>query len=472
VERVNPRLGKHVRELSLEQEKGSGGNSSAPRSPVAKPQLHLLIPNKTPTKVKPDLEDRWEAALGTVRAAEQGFGCFMRPWKFETVKDGLPLDGIIVFLNCSRLRCDAIILTPAGHLHSVPLSNRTNQRTLEGLTKRFAQGSRDVCESRITGSDFDRDVLNSISSHLWGAVVKPVTESLGKVAFGPRRIWWIPTGAFTWLPIHPASPPRPKSDALGFEPETIIPFDWASSYAVTLRSLLRPLHGAAQKAMLRTSPTRHILAIGAQPARRTTSLLGGLGTSVQCLKNHVTGMDNVALVTLEGPFATFANICRALKPSEHSVDMLHISLPIQLNPIRTPDSAWVGADGGRIRLADVLTITTSGRDTMPEFAFVTSSSLQMEGLDNNSGGGEFLTMAGAMHFSGVGSVVGALWNAATEDSAAIAKRVYGRMFPGRAPPGTADGDEKCLDVFLDGIEGLRKARVPLHRTLPFVHYGL
>ena len=109
---------------------------------------------------------------------------------------------------------------------------------------------------------------------------------------------------------------------------------------------------------------------------------------------------------------------------------------------------------------------------MPEFAFVTSSSLQMEGLDNISGDGEFLTMAGAMQFSGVGSIVGALWNAATEDSAAIAKRVYGRMFPGRAPPGTADGDEKRLDGFVDGIEALRKARVPLHRTLPFVHYGL
>jgi hypothetical protein len=202
--------------------------------------------------------------------------------------------------------------------------------------------------------------------------------------FGSEEDLVDPTGAFTWLPIHAAAPPTPKSesgDALGLEPETIIPTDWASSYAVTLRSLLRPLHGAAQKAMLRTSPTRHILAIGAQPARRTTSLLGGLGTSVQCLKSHVTGMDNVALVTLEGPSqATFANICRALKPSEHSVDVLHISLPIQLDPIQLSNSAWVGADGGHIKLADVLTITTSGRDTMPEFAFITSPSLRMEGL--------------------------------------------------------------------------------------------
>jgi hypothetical protein len=475
LERVNPHLAKHVRKLALEQEKGSGGNSPPPRSPVPKPQLHLHIPNKTPTKVKSDLEDQWEGVLGTVRAAEQGFGGFMRPWKFETVKDGLSLDGIIVFLNCSRLRCDAIILAPSGHLLSVPLSSRTNQKALQDLTKLFIQGSRDICESRITGSDFDKDVLSYISSHLWEAVVKPVTESLGKLALGPRRIWWIPTGAFTWLPIHAAAPPISKSesgDALGLEPETIIPIDWASSYAVTLRSLLRPLHGAAQKAMLRTSPTRHILAIGAQPARRTTSLLGGLGTSVQCLKNHVLGMDNVALVALEGPSqATFINICRALKPAEHLVDVLHISLPIQLDPIRPPNSAWVGVDGGSIKLADVLTITTSGRDTMPEFAFITSPSLRMEWPDTMSVGGEFLTMAGAMQFSGVGSVVGALWNATTEDSAAIAKRVYARMFPGRGPP-SADGDEKRLDGFVDGIETLRKARVPLHRTLPFVHYGL
>jgi len=34
-ERVNPRLAKHVRELALEQEPGSGGTSSTPRSPVA-----------------------------------------------------------------------------------------------------------------------------------------------------------------------------------------------------------------------------------------------------------------------------------------------------------------------------------------------------------------------------------------------------------------------------------------------------
>ena len=473
LERINPRLAKHVRELALEQEKCNGGSNS----PATKPQLHLHIPNKTPTKVKSDLEDRWEATLGTVRAAEQGFGGFMRPWKYETVKDGLPLDGIIVFLNSSRLRCDAIVLTPTGHLHSVPLSNRTNQKNLEDYIRLFIQGSRDICESRITESDFDIDVLSPISMHLWEAVVKPVTESLGKSAQGPRRIWWIPTGAFTWLPIHAAAPPTPTSgsgDALGLEPETIIPTDWASSYAVTLRSLLRPLHGAAQKAILRTSPTRHILAIGAQPARRTTSLLGGLGTSVQCLKNHVTGMDNVALVSLEGPSqATFATICRALKPDEHSVDVLHISLPIQLDPLRLSNSAWVGADGAPIKLADVLTITTSGRDAMPEFAFITSPSLRMEGSSTmHPVGGEFLTMAGAMQFSGVGSVVGTLWNAATEDSAAIAKKVYARMFPGKAPASAADGDPKRLDGFVDGIETLRKARVPLHRTLPFVHYGL
>jgi hypothetical protein len=479
LERVNPHLAKHVRELAVEQEKGSGGNSPPPRSPATmKPQLHLNIPNKTPSKSKTDLEDRWEATLGTVRAAEQGFGGFMRPWRFETVKDGLPLDGIIVFLNCSRLRCDAIVLTPTGSLHSVPLSNATNQRTLEEFTRLFIQGSRDICESRITGSDFDKNILSPISSHLWEAVVKPVTASLGKMELGPRRIWWIPTGAFTWLPIHAATPPMPRSegsgDALGLEPETITPFNWASSYAVTLRSLLRPLHGAAQKAMLRTSPTRHILAVGAQPARRTTSLLGGPGTSVQCLKNHVAGMDNVAFVSLEGPSqATFANICRALKPSEHSVDVLHISLPVQLDPLRLPNSAWVGADGGLIKLADVLTITTSGKDTMPEFAFITSPSLQMEGSSTSMPvDGEFLTMAGAMQFSGVGSVVGALWDAATEDSAAIAKKVYARMFPGRGPPSAADGDEKRLDGFVDGIETLRKAQVPLHRTLPFVHYGL
>jgi hypothetical protein len=39
-------------------------------------------------------------------------------------------------------------------------------------------------------------------------------------------------------------------DALGLT-------DWASSYAVTLRSLPLLLHGAAQKVILRTSPTRH-----------------------------------------------------------------------------------------------------------------------------------------------------------------------------------------------------------------------
>lgn len=109
---------------------------------------------------------------------------------------------------------------------------------------------------------------------------------------------------------------------------------------------------------------------------------------------------------------------------------------------------------------------------MPEFAFITSSSLRMEGLGAIPIDGEYLTMAGAMQFSGVGSVVGALWNAATEDSAAIAKRVYARMFPGRAPPSAADGDERRLDGFVDGIETLRNARVPLHRTMPFVHYGL
>jgi hypothetical protein len=94
---------------------------------------------------------------------------------------------------------------------------------------------------------------------------------------------------------HMAGP----GDVLGLELGTITAFNLASSCAVMLQSLLRPLHGAAQKAKLRTSPTGYILAVSAQPACITTLSLGGPGTSVQFLKNPVAGMDNVTFVSLE-----------------------------------------------------------------------------------------------------------------------------------------------------------------------------
>jgi len=116
-------------------------------------------------------------------------------------------NGPIVLINVSHVRCDAILVEahairclPLPLLHEIDVKER-----VESL--RMTRGSLNIPGARI--------LMSQTLEWLWDAVARPVLDALGfhKPPSGPLwpRVWWIPTGLLSLLPLHAAGRHQPNS---------------------------------------------------------------------------------------------------------------------------------------------------------------------------------------------------------------------------------------------------------------------
>jgi hypothetical protein len=124
--------------------------------------------------------------------------------------------GPAVILNCSQSRCDALLVT---------VDDISNIR----LSIKGAHVIRKVRELRASGVSFD------LLKWLWDMIVSPVLEALGydKAPLNGKfpRVWWIPTGYLSLLPIHAAGAHLDRSSNAAIDRVM-------SSYATSLTSLV------------------------------------------------------------------------------------------------------------------------------------------------------------------------------------------------------------------------------------------
>ncbi|WP_052745252.1 CHAT domain-containing tetratricopeptide repeat protein [Streptomyces sp. WM6386] len=182
------------------------------------------------------LAGQWHDLLTEIRTTRPGFRHFLQP---PPVSDLLAQAdaGPVVVVNVSRFRCDALLLTRGG-LRVVPLPELTlggvRQHVDAFLTalREFTDPERDFLE------DPDRqDVLDLVLRRLWDTVAGPVLDALGMDGVSaqpaPQRLWWVPTGPLTLLPLHAAGHHREVGRPV---PRTVL--DRAvSSYTPTVRAL-------------------------------------------------------------------------------------------------------------------------------------------------------------------------------------------------------------------------------------------
>ncbi|CAG8706618.1 4143_t:CDS:2, partial [Acaulospora colombiana] len=427
LEQINPELANHLVEVLIEQEQHHPSDDTgpivSPTSPLLKPSS-LKAPWMTAAEEKTRLEgtpdDRWNSIVGTVRAAEAGFSNFMRPWSLESLRaeDAHVPVGPVVILNSSYIRCDAIVLVSTSEPVLVPLEAVTKGE-LERLAAQLVTGVRQLGEGTVTGFEFDKAVLEPVLKTLWEKVVSPVLEKLEEVAVG-RNVGWIPTGAFTWLPVHAASLVAREAivrerDDRTEEEEGIrhTRIDYASKYtsyyATSLQSLLRPpvSHGGPS----------NMLIISDQPARRAP-LLGGVVTSIQALRAQLgsksddgrdkQGQKMVNLQSFEGPGSAVPGaIIRALQPptradnesddahdANNAVDAIHFSCSTFCDALRPSNSSWRVADGGVVRVSDLFGPTRAGGPSEGKLRLPQ----------------ELMSPEAALQFAGVRSVIGQIWN--------------------------------------------------------------
>jgi tetratricopeptide (TPR) repeat protein len=191
-----------------------------------------------------ELVDRWQELMETIRSRPD-FERFGLPPTVDELRRAAA-GGPIVAVSISGAGCDALILTEDG----------SDRLELPDLTEARVVEQADLFLRALdppTGEQIDTDTMHQVLEWLWNTVAEPVLASLGLTA-PPQpsadwpRMWWMPTGALTVLPLHAAGYHRDPTSGRSVLERVV------SSYTPTVRMLLH--------ARQRPQPKRETLAVG------------------------------------------------------------------------------------------------------------------------------------------------------------------------------------------------------------------
>lgn len=344
-----------------------------------------------------DLAAEWDRLLDEVRAKD-GFEDFLRPPRpARLLPHGAP--GPVVLVNVSRFRCDALVIDAAG-LRVVPLPHLT----LAGTVDRAAAflGALDRLQDP-NGTDLmaqvsDEDEIDGHLGWLWDTVAGPVLDALGISGVPgtePPRVWWIPTGPLSFLPLHAAGHHREGSGRTVLD--RTVP-----SYTPTVRALAQARARAAGSA-----PSFLVVAVPRAPAARP---LPGASEEAAALARMLPGARR-----LTGEAATRDAVVAGLR--DHA--WLHFCGHGTAEPATPSGSRLLVHD----HLDHPLTVAGISRLDLPgaELAYLSACTTARTGFAVMD---EALHLAGALQLAGFRHVVGTLWAIDDTVSVRIAERVY------------------------------------------------
>ncbi|KAG1852962.1 CHAT domain-containing protein [Suillus tomentosus] len=156
------------------------------------------------TRYRRRVED-WNGTVEEIWKIE-GFSRFLLPPLFSYLQNA-GRDGPIIMLIASRSSCNAIIIPHEQSPTSIQLP--TNLQKLTKLVLAFRKAV-----PKDAGPKGNQQALMEALRELWDVVVRPVVENLAGIARRGPRIWWCPTSAFNFLPLHAAGEYRKGGQSL------------------------------------------------------------------------------------------------------------------------------------------------------------------------------------------------------------------------------------------------------------------
>jgi tetratricopeptide (TPR) repeat protein len=373
----------------------------------------------------------WEELLEEIRGLPD-LRRFLRQPPLRDLLAAVP-DGVVVVVNCSRYRCDALLVDrravrpvalPGLSMPELTARVRALRGALTEVTETEGRARR-AAERRFTA------MFSELSRWLWTAVAGPVVRALGPAA-GPHRVWWSPTGPLTALPLHAAGRDAP-GDLLDLA---------VSSYTPTVRAL-RAAAATAPPFPRREGdtvavPGDRVVLVDAAPD------LEAAGGEVR----EVAGLLGTP-APLSGPDATREDVRRALA----GCTVAHLAVHAVGDPVNPGRSHLALADGP-LTLLDV----TGLRPDRPWLAYLSACDTAEPGDELAD---EALHLAAAFQAAGFPHVVATLWPAEDETAAELAAAFYSRGVP--ADPARAL--RRALRALRDAHPGR-----PLHWA-PYLHLG-
>ena len=400
-----------------------------------------------------------------------GFERFLLRTEFSQLRASAH-PGPVVFINAAETRCDAlIVLANVDHVIHIPLSRFTlaRSRELHVSLNNLVRHAREIPNDDRYGRPVPQEGVgpwNPMLASLWKCVVKPVLDAL---AFSVRvflhlttqlficvfkqtpgelsRIFWCPTGPFTFLPIHAAGFYDPRFSEPGHKV-----FDFVvSSYIPTLRILVpSPGSEAVTRDGLRFLAVPQPLSDGQVP-------LSGVKAEMEHTR-AIIGNSSSAQITLTEPsVGTVEEVLDLMK----GADWVHFACHGVQDEINPTESGLCLANERRLRISDIIALSRPRGG----LAFL-SACHTAKGDDDLSD--EAVHISAGMLFAGYGGVIGTMWAIKDNIAPDVARDVYEQLFQ----YGTTPDYREAARALQDAVGRLRSRQVPFDHWLPFIHVGL
>ncbi|KDQ54120.1 hypothetical protein JAAARDRAFT_182520 [Jaapia argillacea MUCL 33604] len=465
VDKLPPSLAEKLRNVSRELEMGSFRDATRDPSMFSLDARKTMFVEKEAVRYR-TLGDTFAATVKEIRELH-GFSDFLRSKSMATLK-AAARGGPVIILNASvSARCAAIVVMSHSDPIHIPLADFTFE-TAERLATLIRGVTSDPGGGRTISTDREMeglidltfphrgmrvkpikridpdDVFRLVLEKVWSSVVEPIVRSLGlQRSESLPRIWWCPTGPFTFIPIHAAGIYKGQDRVEGL-------LDYAiSSYTPTLTTLLTPPPRD-------TTPFNMMAVIDAETLPHTVDELRKVEAHIPDAPNRL-----VKLGTRDSP-ALLDDVVRHLSSSS----IVHFACHgIQLD--RVPlDSALILKGGERLTVSQIMQHPNQGASLAFLCACQTATgTLRMPD--------EVIHLAATLLFAGFRGAVATMWPIHDKDGPIIADAFYGEFFKscasGLEGPDVSEA-ARALHVAVATLH-LRDERCSFVRWLPFIHIG-
>ncbi|THH12052.1 hypothetical protein EW146_g7830 [Bondarzewia mesenterica] len=461
-----PALAQKLENISRALEQGSQRDTF--RSPSDSAQKVLSMEQEASHYRK--LNDEWLAVLQEIRMLD-GFHNFLLPKSFD-ILHGAASRGPVVIVNASRSRCDALVLTSSTVKH-VPLDLTIVDALILVHCKRHAASSSPLPQGlqkfleKVVGKT--RDLMTEEQRHLrpkridvkrqrhpdetfqdilrtlWKCVVEPILHSLDlKKSESPPRLWWCPTGPFTFLPLHAAGIYSGRGDGEDMVSQYVV-----SSCTHTLNALFPPLPQPAK-------PFKILAAIHSPP---DGSSLPCVGDELKMIEKHVPSDLLVKLGIPEAP-----SLVRDVLSHIPSASIVHFACHGTQNA-QNPLESSLRMEDGPLKVSHIM------KQSMPNALLAFLSACQTA-MGDDKVPDEAMHLAATLLFAGFRGTVATMWNIYDTDGPYIVDSFYEYLFQDESGTRVSSPDTaRAARALHVAVSNLRKRHVPFARWVPFVHFG-
>ncbi|KAJ6534988.1 CHAT domain-containing protein [Mycena capillaripes] len=371
---------------------------------------------------------------------QAGFQHFLLPKPYSVLAQASK-GGPIIILNSHEDGCDGIILlNPSSEpvhvaFSSIKLEDLQSQRDMlkELLGRCGVRTREDSVSSRLFGrqekftSKTTAECFTDLLSWLYMNVVDPTYQH----GICTGRLWWLPIGLFTGLPLHASAPTDP-----------FIP-----SYTATLGSLL--------EAQAKKSSSSHKVGIvgvtHTGPGRK--NYLKGVEQEV---KNICSVIKGFGLECLDGRQAT----PNAVKHQLQDCSWVHLACH-GTQDVVNPTKSRLLLYEGYLELETILQMPLSNA----EFVFLAACQTAMGDTELVN---ESFHLGGGFIAAGFQSAVGTLWSMSDQDGPLVAEVFYANLFRNGKNPQASD----TAQALQFSVKELKAQNVPYERWIPFIHMGI